>query len=126
MELLGAGGDSKAPSVEAAAEYQSEVPRVPPGVDCCVSNDSPANNTRSSSRRRTVEQCTQILNDKLSPQHFPTLKHRIPFKALEELFNSVLDEETGKILEYRDLLKHPTLGPDLQISGAHEFGRLAQ
>ena len=106
--------DATAPRVQAAAEDQSEGPRVP------------ANNTRSSSRRRAVEQCTQILNDELSPQFFPTLKHRVPFKALKELVNAVLDEETGKMLEYRNLLKHPTLGPDWQISGANEFGRLAQ
>ena len=30
------------------------------------------------------------------------------------------------MLEYRDLLKHPKLGPDWQISEANEFGRLAQ
>ena len=40
--------------------------------------------------------------------------------------NAVLDEETGEMLEYRDLLKRPTLGPDWQISGANEFGILAQ
>ena len=117
--------DSTAPRMEAAAEDHSEGPRVPPRVDCCVSKDSPANNTRSS-KRRAVEQCTQILNDELSPQLFPTLKQRVPFKALKELVSAVLDEETGKILEYRNLLKHPTLGPDWQISGANEFGRLAQ
>ena len=32
----------------------------------------------------------------------------------------------GKMLNYKDLLKHPKLGPDWQISGANEFGRLAQ
>ena len=37
-----------------------------------------------------------------------------------------MDLETGKMLNYKDLLKHPKLGPDWQVSGANEFGRLAQ
>ena len=34
--------------------------------------------------------------------------------------------ETGKMLSYRDLLKHEKLGPDWQKSSADKFGRLAQ
>ena len=37
-----------------------------------------------------------------------------------------MDMETGKMLNYRDLLKHKKLGPDWQKSSANEFGRLAQ
>ena len=47
-------------------------------------------------------------------------------QALKELVNAVLDKESGKMLEYQDLLKHPKLGPDWNVSGANEFGRLAQ
>ena len=57
---------------------------------------------------------------------FPDSKAKLPFQALHELVNAVLDEETGEMLEYRDLLKHPMLGPDWQISGAYKFGQLAQ
>ena len=37
-----------------------------------------------------------------------------------------MDLETGKMLGYRDLLKHPKLGEAWQRSAANEFGRLAQ
>ncbi len=42
------------------------------------------------------------------------------------MVNAVMDKETGEMLEYRDLLKHPKLGPDWQIFGVNEFVRLAQ
>ena len=103
------------------------VPRVPAEVDCQFEPaNGPANNTRSSAKKKAIEHCTNILNDKVSPELFPDSKAKIPFQALHELVNAVLDKETGEMLEYRDLLKHPTLGPDWQISGANEFGRLAQ
>ncbi|KAL7480170.1 hypothetical protein ACHAW6_005874 [Cyclotella cf. meneghiniana] len=43
-----------------------------------------------------------------------------------ESANAVLDEDTGDMLEYRQLLKHPKLGPLWNRSAADEFGRLAQ
>ena len=38
----------------------------------------------------------------------------------------VLDPETGKLLEYRQLLRHPKFKEAWNISAANEFGRLAQ
>ena len=43
-----------------------------------------------------------------------------------EQANGVLDEESGKVLEYRNLRKHPRYSEDWSISSANEFGRLAQ
>ena len=40
--------------------------------------------------------------------------------------NSVIDEATGKKMEYRDLIKHPSYKEDWLESGANEFGRLFQ
>ena len=40
--------------------------------------------------------------------------------------NSVLDQETGKLLEYRQLLKHERFKEVWNRSAADEFGRLAQ
>ena len=40
--------------------------------------------------------------------------------------NSVLDQETGKLLEYRQLLNHPRFQNVWNRSAADEFGRLAQ
>jgi uncharacterized protein YaaQ len=43
-----------------------------------------------------------------------------------ETANPVLDYETGKLLEYRQLLKHPKYSKAWSTSAANEFGRLAQ
>jgi len=40
--------------------------------------------------------------------------------------NAVLDVDSGKMLEYRQLLRHPTMKADWQHSSANEFGRLFQ
>jgi hypothetical protein len=39
---------------------------------------------------------------------------------------AVLDKSTGKLLNYRQLLRHPVYQGDWTISSANEFGRLAQ
>jgi hypothetical protein len=44
----------------------------------------------------------------------------------KETANSVLDYETGQLLEYRQLLKHPKYAKAWNLSAANEFGRLAQ
>jgi hypothetical protein len=43
-----------------------------------------------------------------------------------EAAHSVLDQETGQLLEYRQLLKHPKFKEIWTRSAADEFGRLAQ
>ena len=43
-----------------------------------------------------------------------------------EVVHAVLDQETGQLLEYRQLLKHPKLKELWNRSAADEFGRLAQ
>ena len=40
--------------------------------------------------------------------------------------HAVLDQETGELLEYRRLLKHPRFKEIWNRSAADEFGRLAQ
>ena len=37
---------------------------------------------------------------------------------------AVLDAETGKMLNYRQLMRHPIYKKDWQLSSANEFGRL--
>jgi hypothetical protein len=39
---------------------------------------------------------------------------------------AVLDKESGKLLNYRQLLQHPKYKADWSVSSANEFGRLAQ
>jgi hypothetical protein len=43
-----------------------------------------------------------------------------------EAAHAVLDQETGELLEYRHLLKHPCFKDVWNRSAANEFGRLAQ
>lgn len=42
------------------------------------------------------------------------------------LANAVIDMETGKLLEYSQLLKHPKFAKDWNISAANAFRRLTQ
>ena len=47
--------------------------------------------------------------------------------AFEENFAGVgIDEDTGKALEYRHLIKHPKCKDVWETSLANKFGRLAQ
>ena len=113
---------ASAPRVEPSApRVDAPTPRVEP-----PKAQGPASNTRAAARKQAAEHCAQVLRDKLNPQLFPDAKGRVPFQALHKLVHSVMDLETGKMLNYKDLLKHPKLGPDWQVSGANEFGRLAQ
>ncbi len=83
--------------------------------------------TRAISARRQVEEhCASILQTKLSPKLFQLIKGKVPMQVLKELVNAVLDKESRKMLEYRDLLKHSKHRPDWNVSGANKFGRLAQ
>ncbi len=40
--------------------------------------------------------------------------------------NAVLDQESGGMLKYHQLLKHPRIGPDWNIFSANKFVTLAQ
>jgi hypothetical protein len=51
---------------------------------------------------------------------------KVPVGYLTDVANAVLDNETGKMLKYRDLLRHPKYKKEWTISSANEFGRLAQ
>ena len=48
------------------------------------------------------------------------------FKQMEretEKALAVLDEESGKLLKYKQLMTHPKYKKDWQVSAADEFGR---
>ncbi len=52
------------------------------------------------------------------------LQEDIP--AQNHYAGTVFDEESGRLLEYRQLIKHPKLGHIWKHAAANEFGRLAQ
>ena len=54
-----------------------------------------------------------------------SLKQFAMEKDCEEV-NAVLDKQTGKLLEYKQLITHPKYREDWLLSSANEFGRLAQ
>ena len=65
---------------------------------------------------------TQTNAQEWAPRNFKN-ERPSPLKP-NEIANAVL--EGDKVLNYRQLLKHPKLGDQWQLSSANEFGRLAQ
>ncbi len=55
----------------------------------------------------------------------PRLKQKV-LDEIKEFIFKVLDPETGKLLNYRQLIQHPKLKDDWSLSSANEFRRLAQ
>ena len=51
---------------------------------------------------------------------------RFSAATFHSMANAVLDQDTGEMLEYRQLLQHPKLQEDWELSSANEIGRLAQ
>ena len=51
---------------------------------------------------------------------------RYPLEFLTDFAGSVLDAETGELLEYRYLIKRPKYKDDWGYSFGNEIGRLAQ
>ena len=79
-------------------------------------------------RRRKAKQdaAPQSQDDGLSiAERVARRKRERAVKPIPEV-HAVLDQETGKLLEYRQLLKHPRFRDIWNRSGADEFGRLAQ
>ena len=61
------------------------------------------------------------------PPQSESIADRVAQRRREkEAVHSVLDQETGQLLEYRTLLKHPRFKEVWSRSAADEFGRLAQ
>jgi hypothetical protein len=52
-------------------------------------------------------------------------QYRLMEKEAEKAM-MVLDEESGKLLKYKDLIPHPRYKKQWSISAADKFGRLAQ
>ncbi len=77
-----------------------------------LSEDGLASNTRSLAKKEAMEHCNQMFNGKASLQLFPKSEGKVQCKALYKLVSTVLDKETGKMLEYQYLLIHPSLGPN--------------
>ena len=53
-------------------------------------------------------------------------QRRFPIAMTNAVINAVLDEDTGKLMKYRRLMKNPKYRPLYRNSYAKELGRLAQ
>ena len=92
-------------------------------------------NIAAPSPRRTRSQSSPTrsvgdrLSDALLSEHAFDTRAEATKQYLDKLrvvANAVLDVDSGKMLEYRQLLKHPTMKNDWAHSSANEFGRLFQ
>ena len=101
---------------------QSQVPKEKPkpilkSPKFVESSDTIASRVRA--RRREAPQA--------EPPQFESIADRVARRRREkEAVHSVLDQETGQLLEYRALLKHPRFKEVWSRSASDEFGRLAQ
>ena len=86
--------------------------------------DSPADNTRQQSHSRTLTQ-DFIYNAVKFPTSFTQVtpqqaaQRKFPLQYLLDLASPVLDNETGDLLEYRHLMKHPKY----KDVWSHSFGK---
>ena len=97
-------------------------------------DDSPAENTRSKTRRQetimrmsdeVMLSCIQMTKKAtINPKAAASKKY--PMQLLCDLAGAVLDQDTGDLLEYKHLLKHPKLKETWGRGHAKEVGRLAQ
>lgn len=82
----------------------------------------PDTNSIASRIRARRQQQAEIV-----PTQTESIADRVARRRREvEAVNAVLDQETGQLLEYRQLLKHPRFREVWNRSASDEFGRLAQ
>ena len=95
--------------------------------------DTPAANTRSrvgSSPRSVTQEVLMTMLDisgtgaMLTPQS--TKSRKFPSKFFTKMANAVLDGDSGKLLEYRPLMKYPKYKEVWGTSFGNEVGRFAQ
>ena len=93
-----------------------------PAINTRSQTSGPAQNTRAM-KRAAGEQLMHAIERYTKTKQVYGQK---PMQALRELASSVLDTETGKLLEYRHLRQDEKYKTAWNTSAANEFGRLAQ
>jgi hypothetical protein len=78
-----------------------------------------------SSRKKSHSAATAF-ETPLNKKQFMKTYRRLEKEVEQALAAGVMDKNTGKILQYRQLLRHPTLKQAWTKSSANEFGRLAK
>jgi hypothetical protein len=116
------------PSPVASPRVPATTPAPSPRVPATTALPSPPRqpyNTRSRAAAVPVHLANNvIISSPTAPSIFPTQTHHgIPF---EHMAMAVLDPDTGKAMEYRELIKSPKTKPTWTRSFSNELGRLAQ
>ena len=96
-----------------------------------VPDSAPARNTRSHTAAKAKLLATPATHTRATrvsriPKPIPILSKRMK-RVDKEVHRAlaVLDQDTGTLLNYRALLRHPAYHDDWTKSSANEFGRLA-
>jgi hypothetical protein len=117
-------------------EERNDIPKSPLGIpqitqdDADDYNDSPAANTRQQRETRSLTQdfmlhCMEIPGYKAPFTAKQAASRKYPLQFLCDLAYAVLDDETGDLLEYRHLMKHPKYKEVWTKSFGTEIRRLA-
>ena len=105
-------------------ETPSQSPRAP---NFSSHKSTPAENTRQQHRSRTITQdCAYHLMETQAPPSAQQASSRTyPLQFLCDWAHSILDDDTGDLLEYRHLMKHPKYKDTWTKSFSKEIRRLA-
>ena len=119
------------PSIPAPIPRTARKRRPPAPTPAPVKTQAPAMNTRAKTAIRAQQAAppamsTRDRQSKLkqpSPARFSTRLKRLENEVHRAL--AVMDKTTGKMLNYRQLIRHPDYHAEWTRSSANEFGRLA-
>ena len=105
-------------------ETTSDSPKAPIYLS---HKSTPAENTRQQHRSRTITQdCAyHLIETQAPPSAQQASARKYPLQFLCDWAHSILDDDTGDLLEYRHLMKHPTYKDTWTKSFSKEIQRLA-
>ena len=87
-------------------------------------NTAKKKNFHSNVTRDAILSAVEMSFERLSPAKLA--KRRFPLQVLCEIAGAVMDDETGELLEYRQLIKHHKFKQTWGKAFGNEIGRLAQ
>jgi len=105
----------------------TQIRHPPPqnGPNVIEDDDEPPNfRLTRASRRRQLLAMTEMSN--ACPTARQASTRRFPAQFITDFAQAVLDEDTGELLEYRQLIRNPKYENDWKYSFGNEIGRLAQ
>ena len=92
----------------------------PPDGPHVIEDDAPNFRVTRSSKRAALLAAVEISGSCPSPQQ--AASRRYPLSFMCDFAGSVMDTETGELLEYRHLIKHPKFKTDWGYSFGNEVG----